>query len=123
MTDEQVRDVRDLTRAAGIKPTTTRISRHGHPILAELAPGERTLPGGLVEERPARRALRAPAAAAATAVAAVEPARGVAPARSPRTAPGGGKPAKRSGGGGGNVVAPVAAGAARHSAASFSGRR
>jgi superfamily II DNA/RNA helicase len=25
MTDEQVRDVRDLTRAAGIKPTTTRI--------------------------------------------------------------------------------------------------
>ncbi|MGD8149867.1 DEAD/DEAH box helicase [Ornithinimicrobium sp. Y1694] len=47
MTDEQVRDVRSLTRAAGIKPTTTRAGV-GHPILRELAPGERTLvPGGL----------------------------------------------------------------------------
>ena len=26
MTDEQVRDVRDLTRKAGIKPTTTRVA-------------------------------------------------------------------------------------------------
>jgi superfamily II DNA/RNA helicase len=40
MTDEQVTDVRDLTRKAGIKPTTTRITI-GHPLLAELAPGER----------------------------------------------------------------------------------
>jgi superfamily II DNA/RNA helicase len=45
MTGEQVRDVRDLTRAAGIKPTTTRINGGSHPILAELAPGERALPG------------------------------------------------------------------------------
>ncbi|MGC4110083.1 MAG: DEAD/DEAH box helicase [Nocardioides sp.] len=43
MTSEQVRDVRDLTRAAGIKPTTTRIQGATHPILLELAPGERTL--------------------------------------------------------------------------------
>lgn len=53
MTDEQVRDVRDLTRAAGIKPTTTKINGAGHPLLAELAPGERSRPGGLVVETPA----------------------------------------------------------------------
>ncbi len=47
MTNEQVRDVRDLTRAAGIKPTLTRIAGARHPILTELAPGERALPGGL----------------------------------------------------------------------------
>ncbi|HWD06926.1 MAG TPA: DEAD/DEAH box helicase [Amycolatopsis sp.] len=41
MTDAQVRDVRDLTRKAGIKPTTTQIGP-GHPLLVELAPGERT---------------------------------------------------------------------------------
>jgi superfamily II DNA/RNA helicase len=41
MTDAQVRDVRDLTRKAGIRPTTTRLST-GHPLLVELAPGERT---------------------------------------------------------------------------------
>jgi superfamily II DNA/RNA helicase len=40
MTDEQVRDVRDLTRKAGIKPTTTKIDP-AHPLLRELAPGER----------------------------------------------------------------------------------
>ena len=40
MTDEQVADVRALTRKAGITATTTR-ARPGHPLLAELAPGER----------------------------------------------------------------------------------
>ncbi|GIG60224.1 hypothetical protein Lfu02_45960 [Longispora fulva] len=40
MTNEQVSDVRDLTRKAGITPTTTRLSP-GHPLLQELAPGER----------------------------------------------------------------------------------
>ena len=53
MTDEQLRDVRDLTRLAGIKPTTTKINGPGHPMLVELAPGERSLvPGGLVVEAP-----------------------------------------------------------------------
>lgn len=53
MTDEQQRDVRDLTRLAGIKPTTTKINGPGHPMLVQLAPGERTLvPGGLVVETP-----------------------------------------------------------------------
>ncbi|MGA8254933.1 MAG: DEAD/DEAH box helicase, partial [Nocardioides sp.] len=54
MTDEQVRDVRDLTRAAGIKPTTTRIDSARHPMLATLAPGDRvTVSGGYVGETPA----------------------------------------------------------------------
>ncbi|GAA5029687.1 hypothetical protein GCM10023258_26290 [Terrabacter aeriphilus] len=53
MLDEQVRDVRDLTRKAGIKPTTTRVQL-GHPLLTELAPGDRSYAGGLVrEEAPA----------------------------------------------------------------------
>jgi len=42
MTDEQVEDVRALTRKAGIKPTTTKAGP-GHPLLAQLAPGERVL--------------------------------------------------------------------------------
>ncbi|KUG53481.1 RNA helicase [Serinicoccus chungangensis] len=54
MTDDQVRDVRSLTRAAGIKATTTK-AHSSHPILRELAPGERVLtPGGLVVEVPAQ---------------------------------------------------------------------
>src|SRR4051812_23663234 len=52
MTSEQVRDVRDLTRAAGIKPTTTRINGSSHPVLVELAPGERTLSGSLEPATP-----------------------------------------------------------------------
>ena len=52
MTDEQVRDVRDLTRLAGIKPTTTKVNGPGHPMLVQLAPGERSTPGGLVVEVP-----------------------------------------------------------------------
>ncbi|AGL19730.1 DEAD/DEAH box helicase [Actinoplanes sp. N902-109] len=41
MTDDQQTDVRDLTRKAGIKPTTTR-TRPGDALLTELAPGERS---------------------------------------------------------------------------------
>ena len=55
MTDEQVRDVRTLTRQAGIKPITTKVPGAGHPILVELAPGERSLvPGGYAPARVAR---------------------------------------------------------------------
>jgi superfamily II DNA/RNA helicase len=55
MTDQQVKDVRDLTRAAKISPTTTKLSGPSHPVLAQLAPGERVLvPGGLQDERPAQ---------------------------------------------------------------------
>ncbi len=44
MTDDQVRDVRDLTRKAGVRPTTTRVTQT-HPLLRELAPGERSFDG------------------------------------------------------------------------------
>jgi superfamily II DNA/RNA helicase len=47
MTDEQVSDVRDLTRRAGIKATTTRLDAT-HPLLKQLAPGERSLTEPLV---------------------------------------------------------------------------
>ena len=46
MTDQQVRDVRALTRAAGITPTTTKVSRPGQAIQRTLAPGERVLVAG-----------------------------------------------------------------------------
>jgi superfamily II DNA/RNA helicase len=41
MLDNQTGDVRDLARKAGIKPTITRVS-DGHPLLVQIAPGERT---------------------------------------------------------------------------------
>ncbi len=41
MLDSQVSDVRDLTRKAGIRPTITRLGT-GHPLLEQIAPGERT---------------------------------------------------------------------------------
>ena len=53
MTDDQVRDVRSLTRLAGIKPVTTKVPGPSHPVLLELAPGERTLvPGGYAPAAP-----------------------------------------------------------------------
>ena len=56
MTDDQRRDVRSLTRAAGITPTTTRVTSTGDAILRELAPGERTLtPGGARRPQQRRR--------------------------------------------------------------------
>ncbi|NPC97168.1 DEAD/DEAH box helicase [Nocardioides sp. zg-DK7169] len=61
MTDDQVRDVRDLTRAAGIKPTITKIDGPKHPMLTTLAPGERTIViGGLELEVPAQAPGRRP---------------------------------------------------------------
>jgi superfamily II DNA/RNA helicase len=47
MTDDQVSDVRDLTRRAGIKATTTRLDAT-HPLLKQLAPGQRNLTEPLV---------------------------------------------------------------------------
>ena len=58
MTEDQVRDVRDLTRAAGIKPTITRVDGPRHPMLVTLAPGERVLVAGglgVTAEEPERR--------------------------------------------------------------------
>ena len=44
--------MRDLTRLAGIKPTTTKVNGPGHAMLEQLAPGVRSTPGGLVIEVP-----------------------------------------------------------------------
>ncbi len=63
MTGEQVRDVKALTRAAAVVPTITRIPGSDHPVLAELAPGERVLSGPVeitAQARPAA-AMRPPA--------------------------------------------------------------
>ncbi|HEX3222994.1 MAG TPA: DEAD/DEAH box helicase [Nocardioides sp.] len=122
MTSDQVKDVRDLTRAAGITATTTRIQGSSHPVLVELAPGERVL------------------VAATTALPVV-------PERAPRSTGGGGggrNRRRRPGGskgreqGGSQAVsprgqaprrgrrttAPASGGRSSHSAASFSaGRR
>ncbi|WP_425308973.1 DEAD/DEAH box helicase [Ammonicoccus fulvus] len=57
MLDDQVRDVRDLTRKAGIRPTTTRVTA-SHPLLGELAPGERSFPGPFVVTVPAQNGQR-----------------------------------------------------------------
>lgn len=51
MTDAQRRDVSDLMRKAGIRPTTT-VTAVGDPVLQDLAPGERRFPGGRVTETP-----------------------------------------------------------------------
>ena len=51
MTDDQVRDVRDLTRKAGVNPTTTRVTST-HPLLQQLAPGERSFEGGIALPEP-----------------------------------------------------------------------
>jgi superfamily II DNA/RNA helicase len=41
-TDDQMRDVRELTRKAGVRPVTTRV-HPAHPLLRQLAPGDRVL--------------------------------------------------------------------------------
>ncbi len=51
MLDAQVRDVRDLTRKAGIAPTVTKVGT-GHPLLNQIAPGERTFVQGLPTSAP-----------------------------------------------------------------------
>ncbi|MDX2972380.1 DEAD/DEAH box helicase [Kribbella solani] len=62
MTDEQVRDVRDLAKKAGIAPKTTKVAAD-HPLLSELAPGERTYVAPPPKDAPAKqtRGKQAPA--------------------------------------------------------------
>jgi superfamily II DNA/RNA helicase len=55
MHDAQVSDVRDLTRKAGIKPTITRFRGADHPVLQEIAPGERKFGGPVVLDTPAQQ--------------------------------------------------------------------
>ncbi len=56
MIDEQVSDVRQLTRKAGVKPTITRFSGPSHPVLHEIAPGERTFGKPIAPAAPSRPA-------------------------------------------------------------------
>ncbi|UDY24944.1 DEAD/DEAH box helicase [Nocardioides sp. Kera G14] len=140
MTSDQRNDVRDLTKAAGIKPTTTRVDGLRHPILAELAPGERTRPGALVFEEvqqqrttgsSARRRARVAADRASNGGAkpAAKSGKPAAKSGGRPTGQGGGKSASGQGGQGGNRSrgrsrsASGSSGGSSHSAASFSGRR
>ncbi|UNB51268.1 DEAD/DEAH box helicase [Mycolicibacterium sp. YH-1] len=52
MIDAQVADVRTLTRKAGVKPTITKFNGTSHPVLLEIAPGERSFTGGIVMDVP-----------------------------------------------------------------------
>ncbi len=145
-TGEQLREVRSLTKAAGISPTTSRVSGTSDPVLTRLAPGERSLPGGLAvavssdsgsgESRARggnggarRRTGGQPTSAAQPAGrGSGRPARGAAPAAKGR---GTARPAGRrssgggSGGSGSALAYSTTSGGASHSAASFSskGRR
>jgi superfamily II DNA/RNA helicase len=65
MTDGQVADVRDLTRKAGITATITKL-RPGHPLLTELAPGERTYVAPDVKPAPSVRPAARPRPAGIT---------------------------------------------------------
>jgi superfamily II DNA/RNA helicase len=47
ITREQVREAKRLAKAAGITPVTTRVEGPSHPVLLDLAPGERVLSGAL----------------------------------------------------------------------------
>ena len=110
-TDDQAGDVRRLTRAAGIKPRTTRIDSMRHPLLAELAPGERVTVA--VSDRPV-----------------VEPPTS-GPSRARRSGGNGGPSRRRRGAprkGGSGRTSSSSSGSTRtasssHSAAGFSGRR
>ena len=111
MTDEQVADVRDLTRKAGIAPTTTRL-RPGHPLLAELAPGERSFadaPVPAATPQPVRTAR--PDSAARRTRGRAKARAGSQAARSAVSAVSTGTPAQRSAGERVNAGAPTGAAA------------
>jgi superfamily II DNA/RNA helicase len=149
MTDDQQGDVRDLTRKAGIKPTTSK-ARPGDALLAQLAPGERTFtapsaPAPVSDEagRPSGGSRRGhgrgrPAGAREQAPAAGDKSGGRPPkgrsAQQSRTGASGGQPrsaasagqprARRSGGAGSTPVhTSQSGGAAAFSSGSRLGRR
>jgi superfamily II DNA/RNA helicase len=112
MTDDQVADVRDLTRQAGINPTVTRLGP-GDALLTELAPGERRF---TAPPPPAPRAAATP------------PGRGRARSgtgsQGRRAAkPSGSRGTSSSNGGGGRAAAGETASAPRSAAAFSAGSR
>ncbi|MDQ1103701.1 DEAD/DEAH box helicase [Nocardioides zeae] len=106
MTTEQKRDVRDLTRAAGINPTTTRVTGTDHPVLVELAPGERSLPGAF------EPVVAAPAPARTSTRSSDEPGSG-----------GGRRRNRRRGGGSGSGSGPASGGGPGAGGSATSGQR
>jgi superfamily II DNA/RNA helicase len=130
-TPEQDRDVRDLARAAGIKPRITVLDGPKHPVLVELAPGERTLvPGGLVLTVPQTPPSGSRPAGSGGGRYRSRRGRGGAGGaggqggQKPAAKQGGQKSAPKSGQRSGRPAAKPAAqtGGSRHSAASFSSR-
>ncbi|MGN6252591.1 MAG: DEAD/DEAH box helicase [Marmoricola sp.] len=122
-TDDQLRDVRGLTRAAGISPTTTKLAGVSDPVLQQLAPGERVLvPGGMpVVATPAQ-----PAQPKRGRSGGPKPQRarsGAGGSESGRARSGGARNRRRSGGGSagtGGSAAGSSRGSGSHSAAGFS---
>jgi superfamily II DNA/RNA helicase len=107
VTDDQVDDVRELARLAGIAPTATRL-RPGDPLLARLAPGTREFAAppaaeravtNTPERRPSRRGAKAGSSAAAHAAASRRVGRGRSnrAATSPSTSGGAGAAAYSAG--------------------------
>ncbi|GAB4001454.1 DEAD/DEAH box helicase [Nocardioides ultimimeridianus] len=146
MTQDQIGDVRALTRAAGIKATTTKVDGPAHPLLQELAPGERSRPGGLAvtEPQPQTPSQRSGGGRSKPRVkkpAQQQRSQGGRPAQSQQGGKGGGQGGQaksstggtpkagsgrnrnRRGGSGGGSASSSSSGGSRHSAASFSGRR
>jgi superfamily II DNA/RNA helicase len=130
MLDAQVSDVRDLTRKAGISPTVTKVAT-GHPLLKQIAPGERTF--GAVSALPVEQP-RGPRGGGGQrsgrpAASAGRPSGGGNRRRqggSSSSGNGSGQSGSGSAGGSGNGRRSAAAGQGSgrpHSAASFSGRR
>ncbi|WP_433605160.1 DEAD/DEAH box helicase [Dactylosporangium sp. CA-139114] len=119
MTDNQVDEVRELTRKAGISAATVRL-RPGDPHLVRLAPGDRTFappppppaetPSAAAQSRP-RRGPRRPNTGANTGAKTATKARTTARDTAPKTA--------ATGRGGGNRATATAA---PSSAAAFSAR-
>ncbi|WP_326557770.1 DEAD/DEAH box helicase [Micromonospora sp. NBC_01796] len=94
MTEDQVADVRDLTRQAGINPTITPL-RPGHALLAELAPGER-----LFTAPPAQRPASSGSSTRSTSASGGTGRGGSAPGGGARGGSGGGGSARGGAGGG-----------------------
>lgn len=119
MTEEQVSDVRTLTRAAGIKPTVTRVDGPRHPVLADLAPGERVLVAGGLVEAPAATT----PAKAATGTKAPAGARGARGGAGGGSSAGGSRPPRRRRGGGGGGGGGANGGASSNGGGNAGGSR
>ena len=120
MTDDQVREVRTLTRAAGVKPTTTRVASMGDEVLRRLAPGQRTLvAGGLKPSADAPSSQSRPSGRPGSG----RPRRsGGAPSAGSGGGKTGGSGRRGRGRGRGQAASPAGGKSRPHSAASFSSR-